>query len=384
MAELSDRVKVSLRREIDESYDIVFGSLLFPQIAEDLKANPIGSKHAIITDSNVKILYAEQLEKALKKAGLEVQAFSFEAGEKNKTIDSCMSMMGDMSSSGYGRDSAILALGGGVVGDMAGFMAAIYMRGIPYIQIPTTVLAQADSSIGGKTAVDTEHGKNLVGSFKQPKRVYIDVATLETLPARHYSAGLAETIKHAIIQDPSFFDYLSGNINSVVDFHTESSLYIARNNCRIKGRVVEQDPEERGLRKILNYGHTIGHAIEALSGYRLLHGEAVAIGMMAAGRIANMLGHFSGADLERQMDLLIAYGLPVAIPPQLTDEAIVRMTLRDKKARDGRAMYVLPRAIGQMHEFDGKYATYVDNEIVVKALKQTRALLLDSSAPKQK
>ncbi|TKJ17908.1 3-dehydroquinate synthase [Candidatus Woesearchaeota archaeon B3_Woes] len=373
MVESKDNVmRINLKREIDESYNLVFGNELFPQIASDLKDKPIGSRYAIVTDSNVRELYEESLEDALRSEGIETQIFSFEAGEQNKTIDSCMTMMGEMSHHTYGRDSAILALGGGVVGDMAGFMATIFNRGIPYIQIPTTVLAQADSSIGGKTAVDTEYGKNLVGAFKQPERVYIDVATLKTLSEEDYRNGLAETIKHGVIQDAEFFNYLQENVGLVLERSSESSLYIAKNNCGIKGNVVEVDPHEKGLRKILNYGHTVGHAVEKLSNFELSHGEAVAIGMMVAGRIANRLGYFSQKDLQAQEALLVAVGLPITIPNGISNENIIDVTSRDKKAKDGKARYVLPISIGQMHEFNGTYATHVDNDVVMNVLQRTR------------
>ena len=382
MVELNgDTMRVSLKREIDDSYDLVFGINLFPQIAQDLKKSPIGSKYAIITDSNVRPLYAESLEDALRTEGIPAHTFSFEAGEQHKTIDSCMKMMGEMSRMKYVRDSAILALGGGVVGDVAGFMAAIFNRGVPYIQIPTTVLAQADSSIGGKTAVDTDYGKNLVGVFKQPVRVYIDVATLRTLPNKEYRSGLAETVKHGIIGDGAFFRYLQENSGLVIERSADSSLYIAKNNCRIKGDVVEIDPDERGLRKILNYGHTTGHAIEKLSvdSFKsgkntdyLLHGEAVAIGMMVAGRIAIALDYFSQSDLRQQEQLLKTFGLPVVVPDEMPDESILDITSRDKKAKDGKAQYVLPEAIGKMNAFNGAHATYVANDIVMEALQQTR------------
>ncbi len=289
--------------------------------------------------------------------------------------------MDEMSQLKYGRDVAILALGGGVVGDMAGFIAAIFNRGIPYIQIPTTLLAQADSSIGGKTAVNTRFGKNLVGVFKQPERVYLDIATIATLSDRDYISGLAETIKHGIIQDVDFFRYLFKNLSLMLSRISEFLLNIARNNCRIKGNVVEIDPHEKGIRRILNYGHTVGHAIEKLSvnryrekesGDYLSHGEAVAIGMMVAGRISNMLGYLSQDELIEQEGLLLAVGLPTKIPPEISNESIIEVTLMDKKAKNGQTRYVLPLRLGVMHDFKGVYATYVSKEVVVEALNQTR------------
>jgi 3-dehydroquinate synthase len=392
-----DQMHITIKRVTDDSYDIVFKERLFPRIASDLKQHPIGKRYAIITDSNVRKLYARQLESSLRDEGLDAATFSFDAGEENKTIENCMKIIGEMSKLRYGRDSAILALGGGVVGDMAGFISAIFNRGIPYIQIPTTIIAQADSSIGGKTAVNTEYGKNLVGVFKQPKRVYIDVATLATLSERDYSSGLAETIKHGIICDAGFFDYLSNNIdtdstkNLIKNKNPQFLINIAKNNCRIKGRIVEKDPDEKGLRRILNYGHTIGHAIEKLSVdlYKkkknnnknsskssdqsyLSHGAAIAIGMMAAGRISCNLGYFTEKELSRQKKLLLAAGLPTTIPKEISDEDILEITTRDKKSKDGKARYVLPTAIGKMHEFNGEYAIFVDDKIVLDALRETR------------
>ncbi len=371
MVNISDNtMRISIKREVDESYNVVFGARLFPQIASDLKESPIGSRYAIITDSKVRGLYAESLEESLKNQGLKAGIFSFEAGENSKTIHTCINIIGQMSEKKYGRDSAILALGGGVVGDTAGFIAKIFNRGIPYVLRPTTFLAQADSSVGGKTAVDTEYGKNLVGAFNQPEKVYIDVSTLMTLSDREYRSGLAETIKHGIIADAQFFSYLQDNVES--ERSPETLLYLAQNNCRIKGNVVEIDPNEVGPRRILNYGHTAGHAIEKLSNYELSHGEAVSIGMMVAGRIANILGYFPQDHLETQEQVLKAYRLPTTIPDGITDQEIIDLTSTDKKAVDGKARYALPVAIGRMHEFGGSWATYVDSKVVEQALQMIR------------
>ena len=322
------------------------------------------------------------MEESLKHEGLNVATFSFEAGEPNKTLYTVANLLEQMGEAKFGRDSAILALGGGVVGDMAGFMGAILNRGIKTIQIPTTVLAQADSSVGGKTGVDLNCAKNLVGRIVQPEKVYIDVSTLTTLSERDYRTGLAETIKHGVIQDAEFFNYLQENVGLVLERSPESSLYIAKNNCRIKGSVVEIDPNEKGLRKILNYGHTAGHAIEQISVNKaredssvedyLSHGEAVSIGMMVAGRISNQMGYFSQDDSESQESLLKAVGLPTIIPEWMSNDEIIDITSRDKKAKNGNARYVLPVSIGQMHDFEGTHATYVDNKLVIKALQQTR------------
>jgi 3-dehydroquinate synthase len=367
-----NKMNINLMRKINESYDLIFGNNMFEFIGEDLKEMKLGSKYAIITDSNVIDLYAYNLEVELKSQGIKCDIFCFKAGEKSKNLATCEQIIEEMSAMKYGRDSVIIALGGGVVGDISGFIAAIFNRGVPFIQIPTTILAQADSSIGGKTGVDTEHGKNLVGAFKQPCRVYLDVSTLKTLPEREVRNGLAETIKHGVIQDSEFFYYLHDNMQKLLEKNTSSLLYVARNNCTIKGKIVEQDPHEKGLRKILNYGHTVGHAVEKISNYCLSHGESIALGMMAAGRIAVKLGYFKETCLESQEELLVKAGLPIRIPEEISDEAIIEATSRDKKAKEGKVNYCLPLEIGKMHHFNYAYVTFVENKIVKATLKETR------------
>ncbi|MBI3037348.1 3-dehydroquinate synthase [Candidatus Woesearchaeota archaeon] len=372
---VGNTLRIGLESIVDDSYDIVFGENLFPQIAEDLAKVRLGSKYAIITDSNVNRLYGAALKSALESAGLQADIFPFEAGEQSKNAVVFLGLMKSMRELDYGRDSAIIALGGGVVGDMAGLIAAIYLRGIPYIQVPTTTLAQADSSIGGKTAVDTEDAKNSIGAFKQPARVYIDVATLVSLKEldnRGYVSGFAEAVKHGIIRDPVFFAYLQKNAKLVLECDPETMLYVAKQNCRIKGTVVEQDPKEKGLRQILNYGHTIGHAVETLSGYRRLHGDCVSMGMMVSGNISAKLEGLSEQELEQQKELLQLLGLPIWIPPEISNESIIQVTLKDKKARGGAARYALLKHLGEMHDFAGKYTTPVDNAIVIAALNATR------------
>ncbi len=365
-------MRINLKRMVDESYDVVFGLGLFPQIARDLKAQALGSRYAIITDSNVNELYGGKLKGALETEGLQTAVFSFGAGEQSKNLDVCKGVMGRMSKSGYGRDSVVIALGGGVVGDLAGLIAALFNRGIPYVQVPTTLLAMADSAIGGKTAVDTEDGKNLVGVFKQPARVYADISTLETLAERDFRSGLAETVKNAIIQDAGFFGYLQQNTDLILRRDPAALLHLAKQNCSIKGNIVEQDPHEKGLRRILNYGHTVGHAVEMLSGFGLSHGESVAIGMMAAGRIAIALGYFSLAELEQQAQLLLRFGLPIRIPVEISGESIINATAVDKKAAGGFVRYVLPASIGRINDFGGVYATPVKETVVMSALRETR------------
>jgi|WetSurMetagenome_2_1015567.scaffolds.fasta_scaffold76503_3 3-dehydroquinate synthase len=355
--------RINLVEKVDSSYDIVIGRDLFDQIAKEIwvmnKGRPI-----IITDSNVKELWANQFGERIQELTKNCGIFSFEAGEKSKTLSTCEEIINQMSRSGLGRDTLIIALGGGVTGDLAGFIAANFCRGVPYVQIPTTIVAQADSSVGGKTAVDTKYGKNLLGAFKHPEKVWIDVNTIGTLPMRHLIAGMAETIKHAIIADKDFFDYLDKNSQAILDKDFDALEYIAGKNCEIKGRVVEQDPKEKGLRRILNYGHTIGHAVEHLSGYEILHGEAVAMGMEIAAHFSKWNGGLSRGEVAEQKRLLQKYGLPTRIPKDISYPRIIDVTLRDKKAKDGRARYCLPAEIGKMMDFEGEYVTPISSDIV--------------------
>jgi 3-dehydroquinate synthase len=371
-----DGVIINLERKINESYDIIIGSELFPGIAQDLvllKDESKISKFAIITDSKVGPLHAVRLESCLIEQGLDCRTFSFKAGEKNKNMDTVTRLLNQLGEAKYNRDTLILALGGGVVGDTAGLVAALINRGVPYVQIPTTTLSQADSAVGGKTGVDLPAGKNLVGAFKQPLRVYMDVATLDTLDDRNYRAGLVEVIKHGIIQDTNFFDYLEQNMDRILAKDKEVLIYLAKQNSRIKGTVVEKDPNEKGLRRILNYGHTAGHAIETLSDYELLHGEAIAMGINVAGTIAYLSETgFGPEDLGRQNRLLERLGLQIRIPQHITNKQIIEKTASDKKAASGKVRYCLPSGIGDMMEFDGVYSMPIEANLVVKAIDMCR------------
>lgn len=365
-------VEIRLRHNEDQSYPIVIENGLLPKIPADLKERKLGQRFALITDTNVSVLYGHALKSWLNEAGFMAKMFVFAAGEQNKRLRVCEDLANQMSADGFGRDTTIIALGGGVVGDMAGFIAANFNRGVPYVQIPTTLVAQADSSIGGKTGVDTEYGKNLFGAFKQPKMVYIDPRTLETLSLVEYSCGLAETTKHGIIQDPDFFGYLEQNSAKLLSMADDALLVMAEANCRIKGNVVEKDPHEAGIRRILNLGHTIGHAIEKLGNYTIPHGDCVAMGIMPALRIASKITGFPGEETRRVKRLLRTFRLPTTIPASIINEEIIRATALDKKAAKGMARYCLPTRIGEMAEFEGQYATYVDQGIVMQALNESR------------
>lgn len=367
-----NEMTLQLKRSVDDSYGIAFGEKLFPEIAAWLRAWRPGSRYAIITDTVVGPLYADALEKALQSQGLAYSTFDFVAGEASKNIYAFADIIDGMDGAKFDRDTVILALGGGVVGDLAGYVADSYLRGVDFIQIPTTFLAQADASVGGKVGIDTRRAKNAVGGFKQPKRVFVDIATLRTQEMPDYMCGFAETAKHGVTADAAFFDWLESNLGAVMSRLSGEMLYVAKQNCRIKGTVVENDPNERGQRRILNFGHTPGHAIETLSDYTIRHGQCVSIGMMVSGRVSHYLGLMPASDLERIRALLECTGLPTTIPARFENKAILEAMTRDKKSKGGRTRFCLPERIGKMCEFDGQYATAVELGVVERALDETR------------
>lgn len=301
----------------------------------------------IVTDSNVGKLYLKTCMDELASAGFRVCSHVFEAGEKSKDLDTVKDIYRKLAAERFDRGSVVAALGGGVTGDLAGFAAATYMRGISYVQIPTSLLAQADSSIGGKTGVDFEGVKNMVGAFHQPRFVYININTLRTLPLRELRAGLAEVIKHGLIRDEGFFDYIRQNMRRIFEFDETVLRHVTKANCSVKKSVVEQDETESGLRAILNLGHTIGHAIETVSDFSLLHGECVSIGIAGAFRLAQRLGMVSSPVTEEAEKTLEAAGLPVRAVG-MDPRRIYAEMIHDKKAKGGKLNFVLPVRIGEV------------------------------------
>jgi 3-dehydroquinate synthase len=278
-----------------------------------------------------------------------VEVLEIPAGEAHKTRESWARLTDALLAAGLGRDAAIVALGGGVVGDLAGFVAATYMRGIPYVQVPTTLLAMIDSSIGGKTGVDTPAGKNLVGAFHPPAAVIADVEALATLPHAQRRAGVAEAIKHGVIADARYFERIAARLPQLLDEPAgEDMRDLILRSIEIKSDVVCRDEREGGVRKILNFGHTLGHAIEAESEYRLLHGEAIAIGMVLEARLAERLGIAESGTAAEVQEAVARAGLPEHMPPSMTADRVVASTHADKKARAGAVEYALPVAIGRM------------------------------------
>ena len=318
----------------------------------------------VITDANV--AKAGHLDKLL--CGRDIPVYVISPGESSKNMNTLVSIVEAMENAYLGRDTVVIALGGGVVGDIAGFAAAIFKRGVRVVQIPTTTLAQADSAIGGKTGVDSSLSKNAFGCFWHPLAVYIDVATLKTLDDRQYRAGLVESVKHALIADEKYFEFLENNIDTILQRRTDVLEKIAEQNCRIKAAVVEADPTEKNQRRMLNYGHTIGHAIESASGFVLLHGEAVGIGIIAAGMIEIEMGLGDEKRLARIIKVLKALKVPVAIPANISKAAMVDVIKRDKKAINKWPRFVLIDRIGAVHRMEGQWAVEVKQDVVEKVL----------------
>lgn len=357
---------VELKKIVDDSYEIEIGYDLKEKLINDLKNKLVGNIHkfAIITDSIVKDLYGDCIYQLIKDAGYDADLFSFEEGEKQKTRKTKEEIEDAMLAKGYRRDCCIIAVGGGVVTDIAGFIAGTFGRGVPFINYATTLLAAADASVGGKTAVDTPLATNLIGLFNQPKKVYIDIETWKTLPKRQIISGLAETIKHACIADKDFFDYLDNNMDAILSLDKIACEHIAEVNCKIKYEVVMKDEKETGLREVLNLGHTVGRAIETVSDYRLMHGEAVSIGLVAEVMLANKYNYVTDEEMNKVIMLLTKTGLPTEIPNYIDREALVKKLYTDKKVRDGKLRFVLQNGIGDVVEFEtGVFAKPIDESI---------------------
>lgn len=330
------------------SYPIFIGEGILSRAGEFLRQAKIGKKVAIITNPTVAELYLQSVQDATKDDGFESVPIVVPDGEEYKNLKSLAAIYDQLIGERFERSSCVMALGGGVVGDIAGFAAATFLRGIPYVQVPTTLLAQVDSSVGGKTGVNHQDGKNLIGAFYQPRLVLIDVAVLQSLPRRELVAGVAEIIKYGIIEDPALFALLEQHMERMLNLDREFLIRMITSSCAIKARVVEKDERENDYRAVLNFGHTIGHALEAATDYtKLLHGEAVGVGMAKAASISARQGFCDEEGLNRIHKLIAKAGLPLAIPAGVDPQDLVQGMEVDKKAAGGKIKFVICEGIGK-------------------------------------
>ncbi len=339
-------IRVPLVEQRDASYDILIAPGLIQQLDKILPQYCPAAAYALITDSHVGKLYGEDLVTRLSAIGYRAEVFAFPAGESNKTRETWAAISDQMLAAHLGRDCAVIAMGGGVVNDVGGFVAATYLRGVPLVQVPTTLLAMIDSSIGGKTGVDVPAGKNLLGAFHQPRVVVADPELLGSLSSVQLAAGLAEAVKHGAIADAEYFAFLEQEYAAIFAKHAPALERVVRRSVEIKAEVVAQDEREKGKRAILNFGHTVGHAIEATSKYEVLHGEAVAIGMVYEGRLAESLGIAAAGTAGRIKAVLERLHLPVERPDASRVDELIAAMRNDKKVRAGEIRFALPRAIG--------------------------------------
>lgn len=344
----------------ERSYPIFIEKGGLAKVGKDLKKRKVGNRYCVIADDRVAELYGKPLLKSLSASGLTAEIVTFPHGEASKNLSTVADLASALARLGFDRQDAIIGLGGGVSGDIAGFLASSYMRGIPFVQIPTSLLAQVDSSVGGKTGVDIPEGKNLVGAFYQPKAVYIDIDVLHTLPGEELLGGLAEVIKYGVIRDGEFFTFLRDNREGILALDDDLISQVIYTCCKIKADVVSEDEKEGGVRKILNYGHTIGHAVEGTSHYTIIHGLAVSIGMVAAARLAVMNGLLLEGDSELIVSILKEYKMPTEVPSELNRKTIKKYLLTDKKTVAGVVFFVLPTQIGDTVVTDQVNAEQVD------------------------
>lgn len=349
------------------SYEIHIGSGLVGSLGELLHAHAPAHRYIVIADANVATAHGERVVQAIRSSGTRADLLEFPPGEASKSRATWADLTDRMLGLGVARDAVVVALGGGVTGDLAGFVAATYMRGLPLVQVPTSLLAMIDSSIGGKTGIDVPAGKNLVGAFLQPRVVVADVDTLRTLPPAELRSGMAEAIKHAAIADAEYFRWIESSFADIYALEPPAVASLISTSVRLKAGVVGRDEKEGGPRKMLNFGHTIGHSVESLSRYRLAHGAAVAIGMVIEAEAGERIGVTERGSADRLRVALTAAELPISIPPEYTLQEILEGTLGDKKARAGKVEYALLRRIGE-----AGWGDTVPDDVMLEALAVCR------------
>ncbi len=348
-----NKLRIDLK---ENSYDIIIEHGLLSNLGTLISQKFVKPKTFIVTDNNISVHWLEQTIESLSAQGISPKVLEVPAGENTKSFINLEKIIDQLLESKVDRDSLLIALGGGVIGDLAGFAGAVTLRGIKVVQVPTTLLSQVDSSVGGKTGINVRQGKNLVGSFYQPSLVAIDTQVLKTLPPRQLFAGYAEVVKYGLIKDCSFFDWLELNGKKVLEGDKLAQQFAIFTSCRIKAEIVEADEKEQGLRAILNFGHTFGHALEAEAGYdgNLLHGEAVSIGMVMAIELSKNLGHLSGQDAGRAVDYIRSIGLPTNINSiegsnSWHPDGLIKHMQHDKKVSNGQLRFVLIKDIGEAY-----------------------------------
>jgi len=356
------RVKLAER-----SYDIAIGTNVLKKIGDNLRSFDLSPKIAIVSNPTVFSIYGASVVNAIKKAGFDAVTITIPDGEEYKDLLWLQSIYNELLTHKLDRSSALIALGGGVIGDITGFAASTYMRGISYVQIPTTLLAQVDSSVGGKTGVNHKLGKNMIGTFWQPRLVWIDVDTLKTLPGRELVAGLSEVIKYGVIYDEDLFRILEEKKDRILNLDRNTLTHIIKHSCEIKADVVSKDERESGLRAVLNFGHTIGHAIETATDYkRYLHGEAVALGMCLEAQLSQKLKFIDNKAVLRLKKLIDSFGLPSVLPADIDTERILYSMQLDKKAVAGALKFILPERIGRVRIHKG-----INEKAIKQILKST-------------
>jgi 3-dehydroquinate synthase len=341
------RIRLEIKSEADRSYDVLVGRDILGGLHREIQRLGSFSSYGLVTDEVVRPLVAEPLQNKLRSDGIDTTLIALPPGESSKTMGTVLDLCQQLLAHGFDRRSLLLAVGGGVVGDLTGFAAAIYMRGIPYIQVPTTLLAQVDSSLGGKTGVDLPSGKNLLGAFHQPRLVLSDLNVLSSLPSAARREGFAEVIKAALIQDLELFSILEREGDDLLDTDNPLLETIIAKACKVKCQVVHRDEHESGLRRILNFGHTLGHALEAAANYNISHGQAVAIGVGLAIRLSRQWAGLSEDNADRALNLIQKLGLPTDIPENIDPEALLVPLEKDKKIQAGICHFVLLAEIGR-------------------------------------
>jgi 3-dehydroquinate synthase len=331
--------------------------------------NRCAARFVIIADESTADLFGNELVQALSKYGLDIRMLTFPAGEENKTRWTKEILENQLLENKYGRDTCIIALGGGVTTDMAGYIAATYCRGVPLIMIPTSLLAMVDASLGGKTGVNVPAGKNLIGSIYQPQKVLIDISTLKSLPLTELRNGIVEMVKHGLIADAEYFDFLDKNYENILALDPETMQKAIYDSCVIKNKIVEEDESEKGMRRLLNFGHTVAHALETVTRYAIPHGAAVAIGMLVEGHISMQMGHLDIMHLERIRKVLKQYNLPLKLPHSVDEQSMMDAMEMDKKSEGGKPRFVILKEIGAALNCENKYCSQVDEDLIRKALK---------------